>query len=84
MPTRSDEAVDATSTLERLHRLPDSALFTSDEASLYLSARRDLLRSWRWQGRGPAFVGRGRFIRYRKRCLDEFLAGYAGRSDVRR
>jgi hypothetical protein len=62
--------------LIRLHELPEPALLTADEAALYLNARRDLLRSWRWQGKGPVFVGCGHFVRYRKRDLDIFLSGH--------
>ena len=62
--------------LRRLHSLPETALFTPDEAAIYLNARLDLLRSWRWQGRGPDFAGRSHFIRYPKGGLDRFLAGY--------
>jgi hypothetical protein len=59
--------------LVRLHALPTTALFTSEEAGLYLNARTDLLRAWRCQGRGPTFIGRGHFVRYRKADLDQFL-----------
>ncbi len=59
--------------LARLHSLPATALFTSAEAGLYLNARTDLLRAWRFQGRGPDFVGRGHFVRYPKGSLDAFL-----------
>jgi hypothetical protein len=65
--------------LQRLHAAPDEALFTTDEAARYLNADRNLLRSWRWQQRGPSFVGRGHFVRYRKKVLDEFLRGHEGR-----
>jgi hypothetical protein len=61
--------------INRLHALPDSALFTPGESAIYLNARRDLLRSWRWRGCGPRFVGNGHLIRYRKGDLDRFLAG---------
>jgi len=68
-------------TLQRLHALPDTALFTPEEAALYMNARLDLLRSWRWRGCGPAFVGRHHFIRYAKGALDNFLASY-GRGEA--
>jgi hypothetical protein len=61
--------------INRLHALPDSALFTPAETELYLNVRRDLLRAWRWRGGGPPFVGRAHLIRYRKGDLDAFLAG---------
>lgn len=61
--------------INRLHSLPDTALFTPRETSIYLNARRDLLRSWRWRGCGPRFVGCGSLVRYRKGDLDRFLAG---------
>jgi hypothetical protein len=61
------------STLDRLHALPDSALFTPIETAVYLNVRRDLLRSWRWRACGPPFVGHGHLIRYRKGALDRFL-----------
>jgi hypothetical protein len=59
--------------LNRLHALPDSALFTPAETELYLNVRRDLLRAWRWRGCGPAYVGHGHLIRYRKAALDRFI-----------
>jgi hypothetical protein len=59
--------------LRRLHSLPPEARFTPYESSVYLPARLDLLRTWRCQGRGPAFTGRGHFVRYQKRDLDAFL-----------
>jgi hypothetical protein len=64
--------------LDRLHDLPSTALLTPAEASVYANVRMDLLRAWRCQGRGPAFVGRGHFVRYPKGGLDAFLAGHAG------
>src|SRR4051812_4003203 len=73
--------VDLTEILRRLHNLPETALFTPEEAAIYLNARLDLLRSWRWQGRGPDFAGRSHFIRYPKGGLDRFLAGY-GRGEA--
>jgi len=75
---RTDTQAEISDTLSRLHQLPDAALFTSEEAGLYLNARTDLLRAWRWQGRGPTFVGSGHFVRYRKAALDAFLAERAG------
>ena len=47
-PTEAD-------TINRLHGLPDSALFTPAETSIYLNARRDLLRH-RGGGAGAAPV----------------------------
>lgn len=49
-------------TLRRLHNLPPEAKFTPEETSIYLNVRRDLLRAWRWQGRGPPFEGQGHFM----------------------
>jgi hypothetical protein len=62
--------------LRRLNDLPPTALFTSEEAGIYLNARTDLLRAWRCQRRGPAFVGRGHFVRYRKGDLDDFTSSF--------
>ena len=64
--------------LNRLHSLPPTALLTPDETSLYTNARKDLLRAWRCQGRGPAFIGRGHFVRYRKADVDSFLDRHVG------
>jgi hypothetical protein len=61
--------------INRLHSLPGTALFTPGETAIYLNARRDLLRSWRWRGCGPRYVGCGSLVRYRKCDLDSFLAG---------
>jgi len=63
--------------VERLQAMPAAALFTTDDAALYLNTTMGVLRSWRHQRRGPEFQGRGQFIRYRKGDLDAFLAGYA-------
>ena len=59
--------------LNRLHALPDSALFNPAEAAIYLNSRRDLLRAWRWRGCGPRYVGHGHLTRYRKGDLNRFL-----------
>jgi len=64
---------DEAALLRRLHSLPPEARLTPRETAAYLPARLDLLRTWRCQGRGPAFTGRGHFVRYRKRDLDAFL-----------
>lgn len=77
LPLPQDGRAEA-STLNRLHSLPATALFTPEEAGLYLNARTDLLRAWRCQGRGPAFLGCGHFVRYPKRNLDDFLARTVG------
>jgi len=69
------ETADTAEILKRLHALPPEANFTPTEASIYLNVRQDLLRSWRWQGRGPLHVGSGHFIRYPKHGVDAFLAG---------
>lgn len=66
---------DLRNTLERLASLPATANFTPREAALYLNTRQDLFRTWRWQGCGPRFLGRGHFIRYPNSELDAFLAG---------
>jgi hypothetical protein len=44
-------------TINRLHTMPPTALFNAAETGLYIAVRTDLLRAWRCQGRGPAFVG---------------------------
>jgi len=72
---------DTSEILRRLHALPPEALFTAIEAGVSLNARPDLLRAWRWHGRGPAAIGQGHFVRYRKSELDRFLAGY-GRGEA--
>jgi hypothetical protein len=55
---------------ERISRLPDDAELTEAEAAAWLHCSVSLLRQWRWQGRGPAFEGSGRRVRYSKRALD--------------
>jgi hypothetical protein len=60
--------------LMRLAAFPPAARFTTDEAALYLNCSISLLRTWRWQGRGPAFEGRGRLVRYVKAKLDAFMS----------
>ena len=53
--------------------MPETALFTPAEASVYMNVRQDLIRAWRWRGVGPRHVGRGHLVRYRKHELDRFL-----------
>jgi hypothetical protein len=60
--------------LRSLHARPSSARFTTEEAAVYLNCTAPLLRSWRWQGRGPPFEGKGRLVRYLKQSLDRFMA----------
>jgi hypothetical protein len=60
---------------QRIAQLPDDAGLTEAEASAWLNCSVSLLRSWRWQGRGPAFEGSGKATRYRKDVLDAFKAG---------
>ena len=71
--TKRMDTADIAGILERLHKLPPTALFNSDEASIYLNTRSDLMRMWRWRGCGPRFVGNGHLVRYRKRDLDSYL-----------
>jgi hypothetical protein len=59
--------------LQELHARPPSARFTTAEAAAYLNCSENLLRSWRWQGRGPPFDGAGRLVRYTKASLDKFM-----------
>jgi len=50
-------------------------LLTNKQAADYLGCREQLLVSWRYENRGPAFhrLG-GRMIRYAKSDLDAWLA----------
>lgn len=73
--------VDVAEVLRRLHSLPNEALLSPEEAAIYMNTRLDLLRSWRWLGKGPGFVGRSHFVRYPKGEIDRFLAGY-GRGEA--
>jgi hypothetical protein len=57
-----------------LHARPPAALLDTAESAVYLNCSAALLRSWRWQKRGPAFEGSGRMVRYRKFALDEFMS----------
>jgi hypothetical protein len=65
---------DRSSKLTQLAALPPTAKLTTEETAIYLNCRPQLLRTWRWQKRGPPFEGRGRFVRYTKRNLDAFMA----------
>jgi hypothetical protein len=56
--------------------LPGTAHLTPQEAALYVGTAADVLRVWRSTGGGPKFKGRGNFIRYVKRDLDEFMSGH--------
>jgi hypothetical protein len=60
--------------LRELHARPSEAWFTPREVAAYIGVTAALLRTWRWQRRGPPFDGRGRLIRYLKRNLDVFMA----------
>jgi hypothetical protein len=72
--THTPEICGEAELLRRLNALPPEARFTPHEAAAYLNARLDLLRAWRCRRYGPAFVGRGHFVRYPKRDLDAFMA----------
>lgn len=63
--------------IRRLHILPPEALFTTIEAGLYLGFDAQLLRTWRWRGEGPEYIGSGRLTRYRKAALDRWQADWA-------
>jgi hypothetical protein len=73
LATAGDEDAKARE-LMRLAALPTTARFTTDEAALYLNCSTSLLRTWRWQGRGPSFEEQGRMVRYSKGNLDKFMA----------
>lgn len=45
-------------------------LFDTVKAAAYLGAATHQLEHWRKQGYGPAFVQRGRSVRYRREALD--------------
>jgi hypothetical protein len=60
-------------TLMRLSALPATAKLTTEEAAVYLNCSTSLLRSWRWQGRGPKHEGTGKLVRYTKGNLDKFM-----------
>jgi hypothetical protein len=73
-PQREAISDDKAERLGQLAALPPIARFTSEEAAVYMNCRTELLRAWRWQKRGPAFEGKGRFVRYLKRDLDAFMS----------
>jgi hypothetical protein len=60
--------------LRQLAALPPEAKLSTEEASIYLNCRPELLRTWRWQKRGPPFEGKGKFVRYIKGKLDAFMS----------
>jgi hypothetical protein len=49
------------------------------EAAKFLGVAVQSMRNWRCQGRGPAYVKRGRMVRYAMQDLMDFMA--AGRID---
>jgi hypothetical protein len=49
------------------------------EAARFLGVAVQSMRNWRCQGRGPAYVKRGRMVRYAMQDLMDFMA--AGRID---
>jgi hypothetical protein len=59
---------------ERIAALEPNARLTEPEAAAWLHCSESLLRQWRWQGRGPAFEGTGKSVRYAKGVLDAFKA----------
>lgn len=67
---------DRAGTLRAIAELPGTALLTPREAAAYLATTADVLRTWRANGRGPRFKGRGHFIRYQKSVLDDFMSAH--------
>ena len=47
---------------------------TNDQTAAWLNIAPGVLHNWRRQGRGPAFIKVGRFIRYRRADVDAWLA----------
>ena len=48
-------------------------LLTPKEAGQYLKISTNTLATWRHQKRGPGFIRTGRFIKYAKEDLDDYL-----------
>lgn len=48
-------------------------ILTSKEAAVYLRVDENTLRHWRLDKRNITFVKEGRFVRYTKMDLDDFL-----------
>jgi predicted site-specific integrase-resolvase len=57
-----------------LHKLSNvSRLFTERQAAQILGVSVKTLQTWRWAGRGPAFVKIGRLVRYDENDLIEVV-----------
>lgn len=56
---------------QSIYFYPDGRL-DAKNASLYLGLRPKTLSTWRWNGKGPKFIKRGRIFYYRE-DLDKWL-----------
>lgn len=56
--------------------LDDDALLTDVEAAAAFRLNAGVMRNWRHQGRGPAFVRHGRKVAYQIRAVRQFLASH--------
>jgi len=59
--------------LEQPTAPPAAAYLTEREVAQYLKVSLALLRRWRMDGKGPAFVKIGRLVRYPRRNVEAFL-----------
>lgn len=53
--------------------------FTTREAAHYLKLSVKTLEAYRWNGTGPAWVGKGKIRRYHRNACDEWLTSGAGK-----
>ena len=49
-------------------------LLTVDEVAAWLQVTRSTLYGWRYQGRGPQPLKLGKFLRYRRGDVEEYIA----------
>lgn len=52
-------------------------LLTPPALASELGVTAERLKAWRYEGKGPAYVKVGRFVRYRRRDVDAWLSANA-------
>lgn len=53
--------------------IPDDPLLDQARAAMYIDTAPRTLETWRYQGRGPAYIKVGNSVRYRKSAIDSWL-----------
>lgn len=61
--------------------VPDVPLLTADEVAGWLRLPKATLENWRWKGIGPKYLRVGRYVRYRRTDVEQWLGGRYGEAE---